>query len=282
MMSGFAPQHDPAASTAAAAPAASAATDVCEDAFRAGVAACLRSWSALKTAVEGGWGGSESIEKAEFLRDHLINYFASNNSGGSPDELEDHLAVYMEEEFSVVLEDGSERQIADVVWRLYGQCARERRTALAEQLVQSAETAAATLAMALQKTNPQLPLSGPVIQSSEFDDDDDDDTDEDMMLVDVDGDNKMESAAAAAAHVPAGDPTAPSSAAVASATQPFTSFAEYASQPLFGPPKKKSFGNSSAPVRQLGEKAPIAEEEAGPEVDQDGFAPVAKKGSRRR
>lgn len=42
--------------------------------FRAGVTACLRSWSALKAAVESGWGGGERIsqEKADNLRTSIL------------------------------------------------------------------------------------------------------------------------------------------------------------------------------------------------------------------
>ena len=42
--------------------------------FRAGVSACLRSWSALRTAVESGWGGGdrESQNKAEGLRQSIF------------------------------------------------------------------------------------------------------------------------------------------------------------------------------------------------------------------
>ena len=43
--------------------------------FRAGVTACLRSWSALRTAVESGWGGGEreSQGKADDLRKSIFD-----------------------------------------------------------------------------------------------------------------------------------------------------------------------------------------------------------------
>ncbi len=94
--------------------------------FQAGVTAALRAWSALRTAVQTGWGGVESKEKAEFLRSYIFEAF----DYGLPkakldiDDLEDHLAIYMEEEFSVVLEDESERQVAQLIWQIYQSCGR--------------------------------------------------------------------------------------------------------------------------------------------------------------
>ena len=82
--------------------------------FQAGVTAALRSWSALRTAVEGEWGGIESKAKAEDLRASVFSLFdgSSDKPKISLEELEDNLFDYMETEFSIVLEDGSERQVA--------------------------------------------------------------------------------------------------------------------------------------------------------------------------
>lgn len=43
--------------------------------FQAGVTACLRSWSALRTAVQSGWGGGEreSQAKADDLRKNIFD-----------------------------------------------------------------------------------------------------------------------------------------------------------------------------------------------------------------
>ena len=118
------------------------------DEFRAGVTASLRSWSALRTAVESGWGGSESIQKAEDLRSNIFEHF--NGAAVPPKtmvdvtDLEDALAIFMEEEFSVVLDDGSERQIADVIWKMYEACAKGDLT-MASRVVSVAEQAAAKL-----------------------------------------------------------------------------------------------------------------------------------------
>jgi pre-rRNA-processing protein TSR2 len=93
--------------------------------FRDGVTATLRSWSAFRTAVDSGWGGVESQAKAEDLRDNLYRVFdGSSNPPRSmtQEDLEDNLTDYMEDQFSIVLEDNSERQVADTLWRMYDAC----------------------------------------------------------------------------------------------------------------------------------------------------------------
>ena len=133
--------------------------------FQAGVTAALRSWSALRTAVETDWGGAESHAKAEDLRTNILSQF---DTSGKPkmeqEELEDNLADYMKEEFSVVLEDGSERQLAEVIYRMYDACARGDVT-LARQVVANAQKVVST-----------LPAQKAVVQTEgELDDDNDED-----------------------------------------------------------------------------------------------------------
>ena len=135
------------------------------DEFRAGLTACLRSWSALRTAVESGWGGAQSLQKAEDLRTSILEHM--DGSCFPPkvltiDDLEDNLAIYLEEEFSVTLEDGSEKQIADCLWRMYEGCSKGDPT-LAREIVAMGEKA--ILASAAYPVQ---------VQSGEHDDDDDD------------------------------------------------------------------------------------------------------------
>eukprot|EP00585_Thalassiosira_rotula_P003961 CAMPEP_0196136772 /NCGR_PEP_ID=MMETSP0910-20130528/4969_1 /TAXON_ID=49265 /ORGANISM="Thalassiosira rotula, Strain GSO102" /LENGTH=118 /DNA_ID=CAMNT_0041397111 /DNA_START=197 /DNA_END=550 /DNA_ORIENTATION=+ len=89
--------------------------------FKAGTTAALRSWSALRTAVEQSWGGSHSASKAEDLRSNIFAFFDGTSPKPKMDsfELEENLLGYMEDEFGVVLEDGSERELADLIVRMY-------------------------------------------------------------------------------------------------------------------------------------------------------------------
>jgi pre-rRNA-processing protein TSR2 len=214
------------------------------DEFRAGVTACLRSWSAFRTAVESGWGGNQSLTKAEELRSSIIREMLPPSRGLSVDDLEDNLAIFMEEEFSVTLEDGSERQIADTIWRMCEDC-RKGDASLARQVVAEGESAVTALAT--------FPVQ---IQSGEHDDDDDDEEMEESGEMQDSSD---------ASQLVAPPTTVPSA----------MNARDYANQYLFGaPPEARLLVPSDGPVRQLGDTAPI--EEVPAVVDDDGFAPVSK------
>jgi pre-rRNA-processing protein TSR2 len=254
----------PVAASAAAAAANAAAL---MDEFKAGVTACLRSWSALKTAVERGWGGHDSIQTADDLRASILQHM--DGSGRFPpsrdmmdvQDLEDALAIFMEEEFSIVLEDGSEKQVAHVIWQMYHDCFQKGDVRLSRQVVQEAQAAAAAAE--------QLPIPMAQIQSNESDDDDDDDA---MEMAQDDGGAKM----AAAMTESQGARTLevnPAAKAAASANTVYVA-SEYAAQSIFGSNKPRTNFKSEPPARQLGETKP---DEPSMEVDDDGFAPVVKR-----
>jgi pre-rRNA-processing protein TSR2 len=238
------------------------------DEFRAGVTAVLRTWSALRTAVENGWGGDDSVQKAEDLRRNICDYHFNGQSvppKSMPDvtDLEDALAIYMEEEFSLTLEDNSEREIAGVIWQMYEHCAKGDYQ-LALQMVKSADQIVASVKAAYPVVQVQSP------EHDEDDDDIEDDAEEDAMMVTTNAEGQ-------------GDNEAPLSTedATTTTTTPPTSLAEYAARPLFGlvsrqlPYKKAA---SQPPVRQLGEPPCDVASTMAPDVDDEGFAPVKRKG----
>jgi pre-rRNA-processing protein TSR2 len=207
--------------------------------FRAGVTACLRSWSAFRTAVETGWGGPDSQAKADALRDHIYEIFDGSSNPPKAieqEDLEDNLAVYLEEQFSVVLEDNSERQVADMLFQMYDGCYKGDVT-LARQMVAAAESAVASSAA--------YPVQ---VQSTEHDDDDDDDMTD---AAESDG-------ATAMTQQPGAMPLA----------------SAYASQSVFGEPPKPKKPVVAEVQRQLG-SAPEQPQEV--ELDDEGFAPAKSK-----
>lgn len=126
--------------------------------FQAGATAILRSWSALKTAVESEWGGVASKEKAEFLRSHIFEAFDYKKGKASIDmyELEDNLAIYLEEEFSIVVEDESEKEVARLITEMFDQCGNGNFT-LAREVVAKANAAAqANTEKAMVQSNGEL------------------------------------------------------------------------------------------------------------------------------
>eukprot|EP00934_Nitzschia_sp_Nitz4_P000040 Nitzschia sp. Nitz4//scaffold22_size323478//289621//290355//NITZ4_000586-RA/size323478-augustus-gene-0.251-mRNA-1//-1//CDS//3329543174//40//frame0 len=211
--------------------------------FHAGVTACLRSWSAFRTAVESGWGGGDkqSQAKADDLRKSIFEIMNGKQcpiSNFDRQDLADNLAIYLEEEFSVTLEDESEVQVAEAIFQMYEGCCRGDPS-LARQLVHQAQ--------GVVDFNAQFPVQ---LQTTEHDMDEDDDDD-------------MGAETAAQAN--------PAAAPLGGIPE------NYSSAPLFGEAKKVAA--PTGPVRQLGEAAaPTVEEE----MDDDGFAPVVKKKNQRK
>jgi len=185
------------------------------DEFRAGVTACLRSWSALRTAVESGWGGGEreSQAKAEELRRSIFDIMNGSQCpipNFDQIDLADELAIYLEEQFSVTLEDDSEKQVAEAIFRMYETCA-SGDTSIARQTVAHASNAVAF--------SSQFPVQ---LQTTEHDDDDDEMTDQ------------------------------PEVSTVGQASAATQILADYNSKPLFGEAKMVTGVTTS--VRQLGER----------------------------
>ena len=203
-------------------------------------------------AVQHEWGGSESIAKSEDLRSNIFTFFdgSSPNPKMTQEDLEDNLIAYMEEEFGIVLEDNSEREIADLICRMYQQCGKGECTLVKEVMEKAA------------KGQAQLNQQGvkSVIQSgdAEMDDSSDDGVD--------DGENGDEMTTEEQSEHPAQHSSLHNNAA---------SLEEYVSASLFGgsPKPKKDL----TPPRQLGE--PMEKQQ--PELDDDGFAPVIRKSKRR-
>ena len=226
------------------------------DEFRAGVTACLRSWSALRTAVQNEWGGPTSIEKAETLREEIINAMIQKKMTDIID-LEDALAIFMEEEFSIVLDDNSEKQVASTVFRMFEEASTlNQSSAFALQIIQ--------MAAKVTKEFGHLPLH---IQSSEpMEEDDDDDDDENDMNSDDAMDVNTNSSEAAVTTTP-----------VDAISNILISPAEYASQPLFGLSREQRrlqiIRKNEQPVRQLGENVP--EPQQATVADEDGFVSVS-------
>jgi len=203
-------------------------------------------WSPFRAAVDNQWGGIESHAKANDLRSSIFENFdlSQTKQRMDPTDLEDDLVIYLEEEFSIGLEDGSEKQVAAIICELYDSCAKGD-ISLARSMVERA--------LKIQ------PAAKVVVQAGgEMEDSDDDDDDDDDMNMECEE----------------------SSSAVSAIGTVSQDAAAYAAGSLFGPDPlaMSSSATPAAPSRQLG--AP-REMEAVPEVDDDGFAAVPVRRSRR-
>lgn len=91
------------------------------EAFKEGVGAVLRQWTALELAVFHQWGGPTSKERADVLREILIEMFLGPDKVYKDDvtlELED----YMESEFNTVCEDGSYDELGELFCKMWREC----------------------------------------------------------------------------------------------------------------------------------------------------------------
>ncbi|KAI5933259.1 Pre-rRNA-processing protein TSR2 [Manis javanica] len=101
--------------------------------FRVGVRAALEAWPALQIAVENGFGGVHSQEKAEWLGDAVEEYFF-RNADLELDEVEDFLGELMTNEFDTVVEDGSLPQVSQQLQTMFHHFQRGDGAALKEMV----------------------------------------------------------------------------------------------------------------------------------------------------
>ncbi|XP_003215767.1 pre-rRNA-processing protein TSR2 homolog [Anolis carolinensis] len=106
--------------------------------FGQGVEALLNSWPVLQIAVENGFGGAYSQEKAEWMVGAVEQYFQSN-ADLEPDEVEDFLAELMNNEFDTMVEDGSLTQVSQQLCLFFRQCQHGDGAAVREAIVRLAQ-----------------------------------------------------------------------------------------------------------------------------------------------
>ncbi|KAM6170432.1 pre-rRNA-processing protein TSR2 homolog [Rhynchocyon petersi] len=94
------------------------AREDCRALFGAGVRAALEAWPALQIAVDNGFGGVHSREKAEWLVDAVQEYFI-HNTDLDLEEVEDFLGELMTNEFDTVVEDGSLPQVSQQLQTMF-------------------------------------------------------------------------------------------------------------------------------------------------------------------
>ena len=70
-------------------------------------------WTALCLAIENGWGGARTQEKADDMYEEVLDLFnsAKANQKVHPDELEDIFNDYFENQFNLSAQDGSIEEV---------------------------------------------------------------------------------------------------------------------------------------------------------------------------
>lgn len=103
--------------------------------FAQGCHKVFSCWTALNLAVENHWGGAESEQKRDDFVQQVINFCISRKEVFR-DEIEDILVDKLDEYFSVVLEDGSDVEVAEILVKLHSNCSKGDFT-YAKELVEN-------------------------------------------------------------------------------------------------------------------------------------------------
>ncbi|XP_034027709.1 pre-rRNA-processing protein TSR2 homolog [Thalassophryne amazonica] len=95
-----------------------AAPGVSREPFADGVRAVLHTWPVLQIAVDNGFGGVYSQQKADWMVDVVQNYF-HDNADLQQCEVEDFVAHLMDQEFDTVVDDGSLPQVSHCLCQMF-------------------------------------------------------------------------------------------------------------------------------------------------------------------
>ncbi|KAF4072560.1 hypothetical protein AMELA_G00264550 [Ameiurus melas] len=136
--------------------------------FLEAVRAVLETWPVLQIAVDNGFGGVFSQQKADWMVDAVQQYF-HDNSDLEQDEVEDFLSELMNNEFDTVVDDGSLPQVAQKVCVMFQQC-KQGKLAEVRQHIDK---------LALKKASGRAKVT-PIKSTEDADDDGDCDNDESM------------------------------------------------------------------------------------------------------
>ncbi|KAI9244539.1 Pre-rRNA-processing protein TSR2-domain-containing protein [Sporodiniella umbellata] len=152
-------------------------------AFQEGVGYVLKSWTALKLAVEQDWGGIDSREKRDWMIEVIVDVFQKRGKSIDVEDIEDILSQIMVDEFEVVLEDDSPYHVAKHIFALYTQCIQGNLTEverLREKFLSQNQNQFAASNCVKQESEDD-------VSGDEIDGEDDDDMEEPEPAVDADG-----------------------------------------------------------------------------------------------
>ncbi|XP_071171913.1 pre-rRNA-processing protein TSR2 homolog [Mytilus edulis] len=101
--------------------------------FQTSLSQILDSWTVLKLAVEHGFGGGESREKAEWMVLAIDQWFKENKNL-DPYEVEEFLADILNAEFDTIADDGSLPEIASMICGVHRLCSNGDEPAVRQRL----------------------------------------------------------------------------------------------------------------------------------------------------
>ncbi|CAN8265393.1 unnamed protein product [Cochlearia groenlandica] len=133
-----------------------------------GIGLILSRWTAMRAAVENGWGGRDSVEKAERTVSDVFDYFTQSKDPTDFDGLADILERGLND-LNTVADDGSLDEVTDKLLDLYYECLDGNYKTVENLRMTSSQTSASVVKV----------LNGDD-DDEESDDDEDDDEDTHM------------------------------------------------------------------------------------------------------
>jgi len=81
-------------------------------------------WTLLRLAVDMGWGDGMGERNIGLLKEECLRWLQKRRpSAAEPAELEDILSDFISDHFEVIAEDGSPREVANLIVATFQQCA---------------------------------------------------------------------------------------------------------------------------------------------------------------
>ncbi|KAJ2304762.1 rRNA accumulation- protein [Coemansia sp. RSA 2706] len=94
-------------------------------AFVEGVDHILSKWTALELAVKHEWGGRSTQDKRDNMVDEISDYFDTlvrKRQTPEPTDLQGLLLDILDDDFSIALEDDSEKEVARLICIVFNEC----------------------------------------------------------------------------------------------------------------------------------------------------------------
>ncbi|XP_003369030.1 hypothetical protein Tsp_04457 [Trichinella spiralis] len=108
--------------------------DECATQFRRIVRQIFDSWVSVDLIRSGQLGGANTDAKLEWLIDVVVEMMMSNKSAVDPEYIEEYLEIMFDNEFNVILEDGSSRSVSRLLSLGWDRC-RAGETGLVSEMI---------------------------------------------------------------------------------------------------------------------------------------------------
>lgn len=136
--------------------------------FELGVCMAIYKWEELNTAVENSWGGANSADKRDWVSGVVIDLF--DNKAVDLILIEETLLYAMVDEFDTEIDNDSALAIADLVVKLYRDCALQNYLKVDELYLQFQQRSKSDAGKVVVSADPNNPDASDSEESEEEED----------------------------------------------------------------------------------------------------------------